>query len=103
MFAVGKSLGFLGRLSEHYFQVYSSLPSFTGQLSLSILTHLLSMGTFFVIGQGVGLDFPLQVYSVLVPPVILLTLLPVSLAGWGVREGAMVAFFCWSELTNQGY
>lgn len=92
-FAVGKYLGFLGRLSERYFQVYSSLPSLTGQLSLSILTHLLSMGTFFMIGQGVGLDFSLSVYLVLVPPVILLTLLPVSLAGWGVREGAMVAFF----------
>jgi uncharacterized protein (TIRG00374 family) len=92
-FAVGKYLGFLGRLSERYFQVYSSLPSLTGQLSLSILTHLLSMGTFFMIGQGVGLDFSLSVYLALVPPVILLTLLPVSLAGWGVREGAMVAFF----------
>ena len=40
-----------------------------------------------------GLDFPLQVYLVLVPPVILLTILPISLAGWGVREGAMVGFF----------
>ncbi|MCI5221434.1 MAG: UPF0104 family protein [Candidatus Electrothrix sp. AR4] len=92
-FAVGKYLGFLGRLSERYFQVYSSLPSLSSQLFLAVLTHLFSMGTFFMIGQGVGLDFPLLVYLVLVPPVLLLTLLPVSLAGWGVREGAMVAFF----------
>ncbi|MGB5685327.1 MAG: lysylphosphatidylglycerol synthase domain-containing protein [Candidatus Electrothrix sp.] len=51
------------------------------------------MGTFFLLGQGVGLDFSLQVYLVMVPPVILLTLLPISLAGWGIREGAMIAFF----------
>ncbi|XCN71010.1 MAG: lysylphosphatidylglycerol synthase transmembrane domain-containing protein [Candidatus Electrothrix aestuarii] len=92
-FTVGKYLGFLGRLSERYFQVYSSLPALASQLSLSILIHLFSMGSFFFIGRGVGLDFSLQVYLVLVPPVILLTLLPISLAGWGLREGAMVAFF----------
>ena len=92
-FTVGKYLGFLGRLSESYFQVYSSLPALTGQLGLSVLIHLFSMGTFFSLGQGVGLDFSAQVYLVMVPPVILLTLLPVSLAGWGLREGAMVAFF----------
>ncbi|MCI5137215.1 MAG: UPF0104 family protein [Candidatus Electrothrix sp. AR1] len=92
-FTVGKYLGFLGRLSERYFQVYSSLPALTSQLGLSVLIHLFSMGTFFLLGQGVGLDFSVQVYLVMVPPVILLTLLPVSLAGWGVREGAMIAFF----------
>ncbi|MCW5207957.1 flippase-like domain-containing protein, partial [Desulfobulbus sp. US2] len=92
-FTVGRYLGFLGRLSERYFQVYSSLPALTSQLSLSVLIHLLSMATFFLLGQGVGLNFSVQVYLVMVPPVILLTLLPVSLAGWGVREGAMVAFF----------
>ncbi|MCI5124435.1 MAG: UPF0104 family protein, partial [Candidatus Electrothrix sp. AR5] len=92
-FTVGKYLGFLGRLSERYFQVYSSLPALASQLGLSILIHLLSMGTFFLLGEGVGLNFSLQVYLVMVPPVILLTLLPVSLAGWGIREGAMITFF----------
>ncbi len=89
----GRYLGFLGRLSERYFQVYSTIPSISLQLGLSILTHLLAMTAFFVIGTTVGMDFPLQVYLVLVPPVILLTILPISLAGWGVREGAMVGFF----------
>ena len=89
----GRYLGFLGRLSEKYFQVYASVSSMGTQLGLSIITHLLAMTAFFMIGQGVGLGFPLQVYLVLVPPVILLTILPISLAGWGVREGAMVGFF----------
>ena len=30
---------------------------------------------------------------VLIPPIILLTALPISIAGWGVREGAMVGAF----------
>jgi hypothetical protein len=29
----------------------------------------------------------------LVPPVILFSMLPISIAGWGLREGAMVAAF----------
>jgi glycosyltransferase 2 family protein len=28
---------------------------------------------------------------ILIPPVILLTAVPISISGWGVREGAMVA------------
>jgi uncharacterized membrane protein YbhN (UPF0104 family) len=92
-FTAGRYLGYLGRLSERYFQVYSTVQSISLQLGLSVITHLLTMTAYFIIGRGVGLDFPLQVYLVLVPPVILLTILPVSLAGWGVREGAMVGFF----------
>ena len=51
------------------------------------------MIAFFILGSGIGLDYPLPVYLVLVPPVILLTILPISLAGWGLREGGMVGLF----------
>ncbi len=33
-----------------------------------------------------------QVFQ-LVPPVMLITMLPISIAGWGVRESALVAGF----------
>lgn len=92
-FGVGRRLGFLGRLSERYFQVYSSCGTVSLQLSLSLLVHLLSMSAFFMTGRAVGLTFSLHIYLALVPPVILLTILPISLAGWGVREGAMVGIF----------
>ncbi len=86
-------LGYLGRLSERYFQVYSTAGAIALQTGLSVLTHLLAMTAFYVLGVSIGLDYPLQVYLSLVPPVILLTILPLSLAGWGIREGAMVGFF----------
>ncbi len=93
LFTRTRWLGFVGQLSERYFQVYST-PSLIGiQLSLSIITHLFSMTAIYVLGISTGLNYPLSVYLVLVPPVILLTILPVSLAGWGVREGAMIGFF----------
>lgn len=88
-----KPLAMLGELSERYYQVYANSWDTTQQLTLSVIIHLFAMTAFYVLGRGMGLDYPLQVYLILVPPVILLTILPISLAGWGVREGALVGFF----------
>lgn len=63
------------------------------QMTLSVLIHLFSMINIFLIGRSVGLDYDLVTFTVIVPPVILLTLIPISLAGWGVREGAMIGLF----------
>lgn len=93
LFTAHNLLGYLGRLSIRYHQVYSSAPAILLQTGLSVLTHLLSMTAFYILGNGLGLHYPLMVYLALVPPVILLTILPISLAGWGIREGAMIGFF----------
>ena len=49
-----------------------------------------------------GLDIPVSVVDclVLVPPVFLLTTLPISVAGWGVREAAMVTAFGFVGVTE---
>jgi hypothetical protein len=65
----------------------------TVQLLLSVAVHFLSLLAIFLIGRSVELDFSLATYLVLVPPAILLTLIPLSLAGWGIREGAMIGLF----------
>ncbi len=66
---------------------------FPAQLGLSVLVHLFSMAGVYFAGASVGLDYDLLTYIVIVPPVILLTIVPISMAGWGVREGAMVGLF----------
>lgn len=93
LFRSGRWFGFIGQLSERYYQVYASPSSFALQIGLSISIHLMAMTAFYILGTGVGLDYSLNVYLVLVPPVVLLTILPISLAGWGIREGAMIGFF----------
>ena len=47
----------------------------------------------WVLGRAIGIDVTLVDCLVLVPPVMLITTVPISVAGWGVREGAMVAAF----------
>lgn len=93
LFRTGRWFGFLGQLSERYYQVYATPSSIGLQLGLSVIIHLFAMTAFYVLGTSIGLDYPLTVYLVLVPPVVLLTILPISLAGWGIREGAMIGFF----------
>lgn len=80
-------------LSHRIRRVYRSGSTISKQLALSIIIHLLSMMTVYLIGLSVGLDYGLLVYLVVVPPVILLTIIPVSLAGWGVRESGMIGLF----------
>jgi uncharacterized protein (TIRG00374 family) len=80
-------------LSHRIRTVYRSGRTITIQTALSVLIHLLSMMTVYLIGKSIGLEYGLLVYLVVVPPVILLTIIPVSLAGWGVRETGMVGLF----------
>lgn len=56
-----------------------------GHVNLAMVVHALAF--------GLGLDVSLLDCLVLVPPVILVTTLPISIAGWGVREMAMVTAF----------
>jgi hypothetical protein len=60
---------------------------------LSSIIHLLTAMTAWCAARSVGANLPL-VYSVfLVLPVVLVTVIPISIAGWGVRESAMIAAF----------
>lgn len=80
-------------LSHRIRRIYRSGRTIATQLVLSIVIHLLSMMAVYFIGLTVGLDYSLLVYMVVVPPVILLTIIPISLAGWGVRETGMIGLF----------
>ena len=55
-----------------------------------------------VYGLGVSLGMPIRLLDciALMPIVILITMVPISIAGWGVREGAMVAAFGYVGLST---
>ena len=70
---------------------------------LSVLVHVLAVVIAWCVVQSI--DAPVlfgQVFQ-LVPPVMLITMLPVSIAGWGVREATMgLAFGYAGLLANEG-
>lgn len=57
-------------------------------LLLSAAAQLGSVLAFYFLAQGLGLDLDVTAALAVVPAIILITFLPVSFAGWGVREGA---------------
>mgnify|MGYP001205708575 CR=1 FL=1 len=63
----------------------------TTVLFLSLVMHLISVLAAYFIGVGLGLDLSPVACLALMPVVFLLATLPISLAGWGVREGATIA------------
>ncbi|HXD50953.1 MAG TPA: lysylphosphatidylglycerol synthase transmembrane domain-containing protein [Burkholderiales bacterium] len=60
---------------------------------LSIVSFIGFAIIVFYLAQAMQLEVSLRDCILLVPPVILVTVVPVSIAGWGVREGAMVVAF----------
>jgi uncharacterized membrane protein YbhN (UPF0104 family) len=60
-------------------------------LGLSMIGLVLNVSSYEWIGRSVGARLSFLDWLVIVPPVTLIQLLPVSLAGWGVREVALVA------------
>lgn len=83
----------LHEISADLRRVYHDQWSIAFQSVLSVLIHFVSMLAVYFIGIGVGLNYDLLTFLVLVPPVMLLTIAPISLAGWGVREGGMIGLF----------
>ena len=60
-------------------------------LGLSIIIQVFNVLILFAVGKGIGVQVDFVTSLVLVPPVLFLSMMPISFAGWGVREAAMVA------------
>ena len=62
-------------------------------MALGIGSSLLAVLLIYLIGSAIGADLPALDCLILVPPALLVSALPISLGGWGVREGALVVAF----------
>ncbi|MBE0621683.1 MAG: flippase-like domain-containing protein [Burkholderiales bacterium] len=71
----------------------SHKPSLVYVLGLSLVTHLSIAVLVFGIARMAGVPVELGECFLLIPLVMLVAAIPVSVAGWGVREGAMVIAF----------
>jgi uncharacterized protein (TIRG00374 family) len=60
---------------------------------LSLVLQLLIIVTYYVVGLALNLQVPASVFFVFVPLITTIAMLPVSVAGLGVRESGVVYFF----------
>jgi uncharacterized membrane protein YbhN (UPF0104 family) len=63
---------------------------FGAALAWSVAASVAISVMAWCLGRAQHLEVPLVDFLVLMPPVVLLTALPISVGGWGVREGALV-------------
>lgn len=63
------------------------------QIALSIGTALCNLAAFGFCVRAVGVDLSLVAIFALVPVILFTMLIPVSISGWGFREGAAAALF----------
>ena len=70
---------------------------------LSVLVHVLAVVIAWCVVQSIAAPVLFGQIFQLVPPVMLITMLPISIAGWGVREATMGLAFGYAGLmTNEG-
>lgn len=71
------------------------------QLCLTTLVHILTFAGVYFIALSIGVKLSVSAFMVIMPPVILLTIIPISLAGWGIREGAMAGLFGFAGVSKE--
>ena len=66
--------------------------------ALSLLVHVLTVVIAWCVVRSIAAPVLFGQIFQLIPPVILITMLPISIAGWGVREATMALAFGYAGL-----
>ena len=56
---------------------------------------------YYVLGSGLGMDIPLGYYFLFIPLTTVISMLPISLSGLGIREGAFIFLFTMVGATKE--
>lgn len=85
-----KFLNLFHRLANRLNKLYVQKHILIKHIFISVCVHLLTVMAIYAIALSIDAKLNLQTLLIAIPPVFLLMIVPLSLAGWGIREGAMV-------------
>lgn len=88
-----KYISFLARIAAKICRVFYADRKTVVILFFSLVVHIFAVCCIYLLSTATGQHIGFITFLVTIPSVILLTVVPISFAGWGVREGAMVALF----------
>jgi glycosyltransferase 2 family protein len=78
----------------HYFYLYRNEKGTIGKaLLLSVLVQFSGFSAVYILAHGLGQNIPFLSILIYLPLIILISMIPISISGLGVREGAFVLFF----------
>jgi glycosyltransferase 2 family protein len=58
--------------------------------ALATATHFMNVFVFFLVGRDLAMGLSIGHWFLVVPPVLLISMLPISAGGWGIREASFV-------------
>ncbi|KQW22320.1 hypothetical protein ASC80_02695 [Afipia sp. Root123D2] len=67
---------------------------------LSLLVHVLTVVIAWCAARSIDAPVTFEQVFLLIPPIMLITMLPISIAGWGVREATMMVAFGYAGLAQ---
>lgn len=67
---------------------------------LSVFIHLLSVAAAWCLARAIAVSPNALSLLILIPPVMLIAMIPVSIGGWGIRESAMVVAFGYAGIES---
>jgi uncharacterized protein (TIRG00374 family) len=84
-------IAWLVYLAENFLLLIRRPGAFLVSLAISFIGHVLFCLMSYVLAKSLGVQLSLTDCLILIPPVPLAAALPISIGGWGIREGGMVA------------
>jgi|SRR5579859_8061801 len=60
-------------------------------VGVSVLIQFTNVLVLYILARGLSINLGFGMFVIFMPTVLFLSMLPISIAGWGVREGAMVS------------
>jgi uncharacterized membrane protein YbhN (UPF0104 family) len=88
----------LVEISRTAWRLCRSATSASTVFILSFAIHFLTITSAWCIAQSVGAAASFMLLLFLIPPVVLIATVPISIAGWGLREGSMIVAFSYAGL-----
>ncbi|MBY0407379.1 MAG: flippase-like domain-containing protein, partial [Rickettsiales bacterium] len=83
---VGWTLHFLSHVKLILTHRFVSVAS----LSLAVVAHICYSVSAFVMAQSLGIPMTVMQSMAFIPLIMLVTTIPISIGGWGLREASMV-------------
>ncbi|TMJ01378.1 MAG: flippase-like domain-containing protein [Alphaproteobacteria bacterium] len=94
---LGRLIGFLLGVRTFLLSLRNIVPpTLSAMVGFTMMTLIV-----YVFARGLGIELPLLQCFVLCPPIFLLAALPISIAGWGVRESGMVVALGYAGVTPE--
>jgi uncharacterized protein (TIRG00374 family) len=93
-------LPFAGRVETSIRNLYESLHYLQNQprllvsaLSVSFLMQIIEIGSIVFIARALNIQIPIVDFFIFIPLIWIVTTIPISISGLGLREGAFAVFF----------